>query len=157
MDGKGVTFYNASSIVINEEGRTCDFVACSAFFAWLIGGLGGWLLEHRCRHRVDRRQEISDQVPAIPSIPAGKELAGIGADIHPAGIFNVGTHRVPQDTQQHARPFRHSLPERLPVFPAIPVPAHRDFISIIIPAPGFFNPNYDVTGVLAYLGMRTPK
>src|SRR5438309_5124890 len=45
----------------------------------------GWLLEHRCRDRINRRQEIGNKVPAIPSIPAGKELAGIGADIHPAG------------------------------------------------------------------------
>src|SRR5438067_8010877 len=92
-----------------------------------------WLFEHCRRHRINRWQEISDQLPVIPSIPAGKELTGIGAHIHPAWILNIGTHRVSQDTQQHTGTFRQSLRERLPLLPAILGTVHSELLANVIP------------------------
>jgi hypothetical protein len=52
-------------------------------------------------HRVDRREEIRDQIPAITTIGSGKELTSIGADVHAAGILSIGTHAVTKHPEAH--------------------------------------------------------
>lgn len=53
-------------------------------------------------HRVDRWQEVRDEVPAIATIRSDEELTGIGADIHTAGILRIGAHAVTKHAEAHA-------------------------------------------------------
>src|SRR6266568_2442101 len=90
------------------------------------------IAEHGCRHRVDWGQEIGNQVPAIPTISAGKELPGVGADIDSAGILGIGTHGMTQDTQPYPWACWQPLRQRLPRSPSVLASVHCELLTNVM-------------------------
>src|SRR6266852_4342238 len=77
------------------------------------------LLDHDGFHRVDRGQEIRDQVPCIAAIGAGEDLAGVGANVDPAGIERVRAQAVTQHAQAYTWARGQPFGEWLPLLAAI--------------------------------------
>src|SRR2546421_2789096 len=94
--------------------------------------MGVSLFYYRRRHRVDRRQEIRDQSPAITAIMAGEYLACVGADIHSTGIQFVGTHPMTQNAQTHSLARWQTLGQGLPLLAAILGAIHGKLLSHIV-------------------------
>lgn len=94
------------------------------------------LHDHRL-HRLDRRQEVCQQVPAIAGIPAVKQLTRIRADIDARLFERIGRHRLAQHDQVGfiRQALRHSLPG-ITGIPAAPnreftIHAHAEFVAFL--------------------------
>src|SRR2546421_12348104 len=65
---------------------------------------------------------------------AGKELAGVSADIDATGVLPVGTHAMAQDTQANTLACRQSFCKWFPAFTAILGTIHTEMLTDILAA-----------------------
>ena len=90
------------------------------------------LLDQDGFHRLDRGQEIRDQVPCIAAISAGEDLACVGANVDPAGIERVRTHAMTQHAQAHAWARGQPFGDLLPLLAAILCAVDAELLAYIV-------------------------
>ena len=90
----------------------------------------------------------------IAAIGAGKELAGVGSDVHAAGILDIGGKGVPEDTQHHIRPRGQSIGERFPLFSSVGGAIDGESMSSVMSTFTILNDCIDGVGMVGIQGNR---
>ena len=110
-----------------------------------------------CRYRIDGRQEIGYQVPAITTITTGKELAGVSADVDATGVLRVSTHTMAQDAQANTLACWQSFCKWFPAFAAILGTIHTEMLTHILATILVLDYNEHGIGMMSIDGYRKSK